>query len=740
VIYLYNSSGLVNSSLSTFVNFTGLDDGTYYLNATANDTFGNKNSTETRMIVIDTVPPTINIHSPLNITYGANVLVNLSHGGDNIWYNWNGTNVTYGGEVNVTFDEGVNTLVVYANDSCGNTNVTNVTFTVDNTPPNISIVSPLNQSYDNATILVNISSDGDNVWYNWNGTNYTYSSEVNVTFAEGANVLYVWANDSLGNLGYGSVIFTIDLTSPVVSLISPVNSSTVTVSLTVDFKYNVTDDSSIENCSLIINDVFNSVDTVIAKDVTQSFSVVLANGDYNWSVNCTDEVGNENSSETENFTLAYVASVTPATPTGGGGGGGSYAGDILECIDDSGCGVNQYCLDNKCLDFECDSDLDCNDTKTCWMHRCVKLFDMKIEDVESPIFPGESFGFTYFLKGVAEIHGDVIVNFWLEKDGEIVTEGFDTIYMADFDEKTETTELFLPATIASGTYNFYAEVEYDSYYARASRVIEVVKIPEEPGVGILTGRAIVNIGDVIKTNAYFILVLVSILILFGIIYWERREIRKILYPEARWVKRHKVSIGTFLFFVVLVGVLFYADRADMIKLSPLRMSLVKYLYIAGLIAVLAIILARVRIRNLFGHLGRFVKSLFVRKRGLEVRERVSVKPKVVKVKPKVRKMEVKPKVVKKKIVRRKKRKPRAKSLLEKSHPKLFKELKEPKVKLRPTKVKPMKESSSADRELERAKSMKDKISSIGEKRVVKNSHPNIKKEVKEIKSAMSRSK
>jgi len=76
--------------------------------------------------------------------------------GDNIWYNWNGTNVTYTSEINVTFDEGVNILVVYANDSCGNTNETNVSFSIDATAPNINIISPLNQSYDNATVLMEI--------------------------------------------------------------------------------------------------------------------------------------------------------------------------------------------------------------------------------------------------------------------------------------------------------------------------------------------------------------------------------------------------------------------------------------------------------------------------------------------------------------------------------------------------------------------------------------------------------
>src|SRR3989339_224861 len=125
--------------------------------------------------------------------------------------------------------------------------------------------------------------------------------------------------------------------------------------------------------------------------------------------------------------------------------------------------------------YECETDADCNDTKTCWMNRCVKLFDMKIVDLASPIYPGEFFNFTYYLKGVAQIHGDVKVNFWLEKDGIKVTDGYDTIYMGDFEEKLESSKLFLPISILDGVYNFYAEVNYDSYYARDSRAVEISK-------------------------------------------------------------------------------------------------------------------------------------------------------------------------------------------------------------------------------------------------------------------------
>lgn len=65
---LYNSTGTVEvySSLSSLLamNVTNLADGTYYLNATAEDNAGNVNSTATRTIILDTVSPSVGFVSP----------------------------------------------------------------------------------------------------------------------------------------------------------------------------------------------------------------------------------------------------------------------------------------------------------------------------------------------------------------------------------------------------------------------------------------------------------------------------------------------------------------------------------------------------------------------------------------------------------------------------------------------------------------------------------------------------
>ena len=186
-IYLYNSTGLRNSTTSTtsplFLNFTSLIDGLYFFNATAFDNAKNSNKTETRNITIDTTSPSISIIAPANITYNNKTqLVNISSNGDYIWF-YNGTaNVTYTAPVYVIFNEGSNTLTAYANDTVNNVNSTSVTFSIDLTNPNATLISPANASYSNASTINFTANISDDVGINYTILNiYNQTSLVNQT-------------------------------------------------------------------------------------------------------------------------------------------------------------------------------------------------------------------------------------------------------------------------------------------------------------------------------------------------------------------------------------------------------------------------------------------------------------------------------------------------------------------------------------------------------------------------------
>jgi len=96
-IYLYNTSGLVDSSTSGVsphsFNFTGISDGFYQMNASVWDLAGNVNYTETRAILLDTTDP--------EITFDASTLEEGNHSQDWIFGNVSASDNL--GIANITF-------------------------------------------------------------------------------------------------------------------------------------------------------------------------------------------------------------------------------------------------------------------------------------------------------------------------------------------------------------------------------------------------------------------------------------------------------------------------------------------------------------------------------------------------------------------------------------------------------------------------------------------------------------
>ncbi|GAJ09531.1 unnamed protein product, partial [marine sediment metagenome] len=176
---LYNSSGVVNSTSYTgstrTINWTGLTDEVYYYNVTVNDTADNSNLTETRTITLDTTIPLISLLYPQNTSYNVvQTTLNYSISDTNLdscWYSTNNgsTNNTITCGQNITSlnsGQGSSTWIVYANDSAGNKNTSNVTFFVDSILPTISYVSPTNNSgvlvYKDY-IGINVTATDDNL-------------------------------------------------------------------------------------------------------------------------------------------------------------------------------------------------------------------------------------------------------------------------------------------------------------------------------------------------------------------------------------------------------------------------------------------------------------------------------------------------------------------------------------------------------------------------------------------------
>ena len=170
-------------------------------------------------------------------------------------------------------------------------------YVLAHTPPEVSILSPLNQTYYNSSVDLVFTQDKP---VNW--TSYSLDGELNVTVAgnttltgliDGSHSLVIYANDTVGNMGASlTVIFTI-ATPPKISILSPLNQtyteSNVPLIFTLDKPVNCT------CCSL------DGLDNVtIAGNTTLG---ELLNGSHNLTVYIIDRSGNTGASEKIYFTV-----------------------------------------------------------------------------------------------------------------------------------------------------------------------------------------------------------------------------------------------------------------------------------------------------------------------------------------------------------------------------------------------------------------------------------------------------
>ena len=268
VARLFNStSDQINSGTSTtsplFVNFTGLSDGVYYFNATINDTYGNSNSTSTRTVTLDTTYPLIDYGTGLE-SDGAKVSQSN----------------------------------VYVNVSVTETNEASITFRIYNSTGEVN-----STTYTDGTRTINWISLSDGI--------YTYNATV---------------IDDAGNLNTTSTrTITLDSSNPVITLITPADSASSTTSA-YNFTFNVTDDQTISNCSLILDgSIINTLTSVnISGGTNGMYNSSLSVAAHTWSINCTDLAGNVGDSSTRTLIVTSASTTTTTSSSSGGGGYPNY--------------------------------------------------------------------------------------------------------------------------------------------------------------------------------------------------------------------------------------------------------------------------------------------------------------------------------------------------------------------------------------------------------------------------------
>ncbi|MFH2020289.1 MAG: CARDB domain-containing protein [archaeon] len=222
--------------------------------------------------------------------------------------------------VNITLSEGSKIIIVQATDYLGRKkNATSIIRIVDLTKPTLGFINPTPENnsvtaFTNRTINIShIETYPDTMILYVNGqVNQTWhyiGASTNTTLfnlTDGIYYYYAWANDSASNSNVTSTYnFRIDLLDPNVTLNTPYEGSELTSSAVV-FSYNVTDSSYLANCTLFINEQANYTSYNVLTNKENTFVKNLADGYYNWSVNCTDQVGRMSISSTRNFSVSHV--------------------------------------------------------------------------------------------------------------------------------------------------------------------------------------------------------------------------------------------------------------------------------------------------------------------------------------------------------------------------------------------------------------------------------------------------
>ena len=189
-----------------------------------------ENQTITAEVRVDNLGNTsltqaVNVTLRLNSTaYSKNVNM-FGAGSATVSFNFSLTAGTYTAVATVDTANDVRELNETNNQIAALLTVQPATPQIDTTPPNISIHSPRNTTYDSSAVPLNVSaSEAISAWW------YSLDGGVNVSFTpnttlsnllDGVHSLSVYANDSAGNTGSAGVQFAVDTAPPSIAVASP---------------------------------------------------------------------------------------------------------------------------------------------------------------------------------------------------------------------------------------------------------------------------------------------------------------------------------------------------------------------------------------------------------------------------------------------------------------------------------------------------------------------------------------
>ncbi len=336
-----NNSAICGSNITSLTSNQGINIWRVY----ANDTTGETVSSTTSFF-IDSLGPNISIINPLNNSLLTNRTVRVNYtifdsgvGLSRCWWtNSSGSinnTVTCGSNFTFTGSEGNNFVRIYSNDTFGNLNSQTNTFLINTQAPSVNIVYPATSSVvgNQTGIALNFSVIDPALnacWYTLTeGFVNTTTPSIcqNTTFSvngDGVYEVFVYANDSTGNIGFDSNTFIVSVNPPSVDLVNPIetyfgNASSQKINFTYEPQ-----DWDLQSCRLWTNTtgvfMVNQTNNTINSDNQNYFFLNLSNhneGAYSWSVSCNDTLGHNYMADNQTFYIDRTKpNVTLSEPAG----------------------------------------------------------------------------------------------------------------------------------------------------------------------------------------------------------------------------------------------------------------------------------------------------------------------------------------------------------------------------------------------------------------------------------------
>lgn len=217
----------------------------------------------------------------------------------------------------LTAGEGVYYVSMWSDDGTGARNSKSVyynfTFTLDTTPPMMTIDSPLNTTYSSSSIWFNASlNEAGIVHAQLDEVNYTLVNSSNnwsllmEGLSEGRHRVEYFANDSTGNgIWSASIHFTVDTEPPYhIEIHLPNNTNSSSTSMSIS--WTACDATTGLQSDVLVDDVEQASSLPTANCMNTSHVVTTDEGIHNLTVIARDGAGNTNAS-----TLRFVVDVTP---------------------------------------------------------------------------------------------------------------------------------------------------------------------------------------------------------------------------------------------------------------------------------------------------------------------------------------------------------------------------------------------------------------------------------------------